>query len=412
MFKDEFVSIRKRKRCPKPTISTVIPVSFYPKSRSSDSFTPSLHVASSSTSLTPECSEAHSADERVSGSPRALDASNVPPKRLVELPGIVRVIYDDSDTEYTSESSAAMLSRSVSPALSTSQTLGDFDQTFSDFVSDDLPVRTVGPGHRFLYPLHEPGERIAERTRRLRIRTAAVIRSLPATVEEIIDISDDHSSQRYLGVNSGQNVSTLSVNSSSKLRRVSGTVNLRGTFHESGRVRAHPSSTSPTELSRASLGLGMLAPSARSMSPISAYSSVDTLVDHGHELPHSSGDVKAPSDATVSSTTISSMSSAKSRSTLPPSLSSPAYLLNDHSKPMFQQTQPSRNPSTHLASHDRGVRQGARQNTQDRGHPGDPLWSCAKIAQSTTKRAARRGHAPRKSRVFSNPSLAALALSL
>ncbi|KIJ17257.1 hypothetical protein PAXINDRAFT_167998 [Paxillus involutus ATCC 200175] len=398
-FNLKFMSNGRPKRCPKTIISTVLPVNSFPKSQGADSFPLSPHVAYSSTSPTSNYGEPHSPYEGSSSSAYAFNAS---------VMDNLDDICHDWDVDDGSQSSATLFSRSVSPTLCTNQPLSDTSHAFSEFVSEDLPVRPTESRHCFIYPLHEPGERTAERIQRLRARTAAILKSLPATVGNITDGFDSQVPQNNLGVYGNRHV--LPVASSSKLRRVSGIANLRDTSHDGDRMAIHPASISRTEMSKAPFELDMLA-SSRSMSPFSACSSVDTLVDLGHALPRSSGDLKTVWDATISSTSITSKAAANSHSTflpLPPPLDLPTYT----SKSMFQETRPSRDLLIRRPQRNGRAQHGLRQNNHGCGHAGEPLWSCAKIARSAVKHAARRGHAPRESRVVSHLSLAALALPL
>jgi hypothetical protein len=140
---------------------------------------------------------------------------------------------------------------SLAPSLqrsATNQPLSDTSHAFSEFVSEDLPVRPTESRHCFIYPLHEPGERTAERIQRLRARTAAILKSLPATVGNITDGFDSQVPQNNLGVYGDRRV--LPAASSSKLRRVSGIANLRDTSHDGDRMALHPASISRTEMSK------------------------------------------------------------------------------------------------------------------------------------------------------------------
>ncbi|KAF9228590.1 hypothetical protein BS17DRAFT_199062 [Gyrodon lividus] len=232
-FNYDFMSNGRRKHCPQPPISSVPPVKS-PKSQDAHLFPMSLHVACNSTSLMPDC------DEPYSGCP--FNAS------LVELPINLDDMFHDWDMDNGSQSSATILSRSVSPTLSTNQPLSDTNHTFSEFVSTDLPARLTESRHCFIYPLHEPGERIAERTQQLRARTAAILRSLPATVENITDAFDNYVPQKHQHLGIYDDGHPLTVALSPKLRRVSGIPNMRNTFRGGDPVPIHPASISRTEL--------------------------------------------------------------------------------------------------------------------------------------------------------------------
>ncbi|KIK96727.1 hypothetical protein PAXRUDRAFT_825628 [Paxillus rubicundulus Ve08.2h10] len=401
-FNFEFISNGRPKRCPQTIISAALPVNYFPESQGANSSPLSPHVAYSSTSPPPNYAEPHFLYDCSSSSAHAFDTS---------VMDNLDNICHDWDLDHCSQSSATLLSRSVSPTLSTNQPLSDTSHAFSDFVSEDLLAPPTESQHCFIYPLHEPGARTAEHIQRLRARTAAILGSLPATVGKITDGFDSHVPQDNLGVYGDRHM--LPVASSSKLRRVSGIANLRDTSRDSDRMAIHPASNSRTEISKvvqASLELDMLALSSRSVSPFSACSSVDTLVDLGHALPRSSGDLKMVREATVSSISIASKTAANSRLTF-----FPLPLLGlpmDTPKPVFQETRLARDSLIPRPQRDGRVQHELHQNDHGCGHAGEPLWSCAKIARSASKHAARRGHAPRESRVFRNLSLAALPLPL
>lgn len=244
-FKNEFMT-RRSKRCHE---SNGLTASSFHNSSSSDLFS-SPHLTFISTSLASSRGRPRSLVSSSPSSPCAFDASCDAQYEAKELPCVVQAVYDGWDADHASDSSATILSRPVSPT----QTLGDVDRTFPEFALEHHSSQPIEQGPRFLYPLHEPGERIAKRTQRLRARTAAVVRSLPATVEEIIDISDKSMSALSLspsrpGIYGEQNASCLSVASSSKLRRVSGSANLHHTFRSSGRVQVRDSRASRVNFS-------------------------------------------------------------------------------------------------------------------------------------------------------------------
>ncbi|KAF9239595.1 hypothetical protein BU15DRAFT_74451 [Melanogaster broomeanus] len=166
-------------------LSTLSP----PKSPGAYSPTPSQHVACSSTSLVPNYGAPQCSCECPSSSAHAFNAYGIPPTRVKELPSNSDDIHHGWNVDHSSESLETVLSSSISPTLSTNHPLSDTSHAFSEFASEDLSARPTDSRHYFLYPLHEPGERIAKRTQRLRARTAAVLRSLPATVEDITDHS-------------------------------------------------------------------------------------------------------------------------------------------------------------------------------------------------------------------------------
>lgn len=137
----------------------------------------------------------------------------------------------DIDLDQRTASSATLLSRRVSSTLSTHQLSNEPSCSFSEY---DLSTRlSASRQSSFLYPLHEPGQRTAQRTQRLRARTAAVIMSIPATCEDVID-ADDEAAQVP----------------ASKLRRVPGVRDLRRAFYDGDDRPAHvaPISLEPSKV--------------------------------------------------------------------------------------------------------------------------------------------------------------------
>lgn len=125
----------------------------------------------------------------------------------------------DSDLDQRSASSSTLLSRRVSSSLFTNQLLTDANYASSE--SDLSTQLSESRQSRFLYSLRKPGQMTAQRTQRLRVRTAVVIMSIPATSEDVIDM-DDHEPSNALKV--------PPVAPPSKLRRVSGVRDLRSAF--------------------------------------------------------------------------------------------------------------------------------------------------------------------------------------
>lgn len=139
----------------------------------------------------------------------------------------------DIDLDQRSASSATLLSRRVSSSLSTNKFLTDASS------ESNLSTRlSESRQSRFLYPLHEPGQMTAQRTQRLRARTAAVIMSIPATCEDVIDV-DDHESRKV-----------PPVAQASKLRRVSGVRDLRRAFRDADHGPVHCASISSLGVSK------------------------------------------------------------------------------------------------------------------------------------------------------------------
>jgi len=146
----------------------------------------------------------------------------------------------DWKLELARNSSTTLLpSRSVSPAISTFRSFDDFQRASAG--SDARGAYNQSRENSFVYPLHQPGERIARRTQMLRVRIATIIQSLPATVDDMVDAPGpsapimppaEHVEQHDMSF-----ASRSSVDSSKKLRRVSGCVNLRDNFRRSISLR-------------------------------------------------------------------------------------------------------------------------------------------------------------------------------
>jgi hypothetical protein len=140
----------------------------------------------------------------------------------------------DSDLDQRSTSSSAtLLSHRVSSLLSTNRLLTDANRASSEC---DLPAQLSESRQScFRYPLHEPGQMTAQRTQRLRARTAAIIMSLPATSEEVVDV-DEHELRKAVGA--------PPVAQGPKLRRVSGVRDLRRAFRDADHGPVHFASIS------------------------------------------------------------------------------------------------------------------------------------------------------------------------
>ena len=169
--------------------------------------------------------------------PRICSSTSLPPYSYSSQADLDNDLDDiqtlDSGLDQRSASSATLLSHRVSPSLSTNQLLTDADSASSEF---DSPARlSESRQSRFLYPLHEPGHRTAQHTQRLRARTAAIIMSLPATSEEVVDI-DEHELRKP--------VETPPEVQTHKLRRVSGARDLRRAFRDGDHGPVHFASIS------------------------------------------------------------------------------------------------------------------------------------------------------------------------
>ncbi|KAF8436893.1 hypothetical protein L210DRAFT_3647715 [Boletus edulis BED1] len=227
----------------------------------------------------------------------------------------------------------------------------------------------------------------AQRIQRLRARTAAVIMSLPVTSEEAI-YAEQHEPREV--------VAASPITQAPKLRRVSGVRDLRRAFRDSDHTPVHSASTSSLGVSKASYELGILIDQTPPLSALSPRSSLRTLVELGNGLPHSSGDLKTLCGSTFSSISIASrFTTTKVHSSLPSSR--PSHLPTNSSQSLFPKKFLVHNPLTPRPQRHTSL----RLDTLPSRSPGEMVWSCAKISQSTLKRTARRGHPPR--RVFSNP---------
>ncbi|KAG8217381.1 hypothetical protein J3R82DRAFT_5478 [Butyriboletus roseoflavus] len=238
-----------------------------------------------------------------------------------------------------------------------------------------------------LYPLHEPGQMTAQRTQRLRARIASVIMSIPATCEDVVDVDENQPRKA---------VEEPPVAQVSKLRRVSGLKDLRRAFRDADHVPSHFPSISSLGLSKASHELGILATPTPLLSNLSPRSSLRTLVDLANALPQSSADLKTLCESTLSSVSTASQFATKVHSTLP-LRSSHTCLSPDTSQPIFPGKYPIHNSSIPRPHRHTSL----QQDTRPPQSPREAVWSCAKISRSAVKRAARRGHPPR--RVFSSP---------
>ncbi|KAF8558401.1 hypothetical protein OG21DRAFT_1601009 [Imleria badia] len=325
--------------------------------------------------------------------PRNYSSTSLPPyssSPQADLDNLLDPLDDitlDNDLDQRSASSVTLLSHRVSPSLPTNPLFSDANHASSEF---DLSSRLSESRQScFLYPLHEPGQMTAQRTQRLRARTAAVIKSLPATSEEVVDV-DEHEPRSAVEAPPGAQAP--------KLRRVSCVRDLRRAFRDGEHGPVHFASISSLGVSKASYELGILASPAPPLSPLSPRSSLRTLVDSGNALPQSSGDLKTLCQSTFSSISIASRFPTKVHSSLPLSRPSHTRLPSDTSQSIFRGKYPVHNPLT-PQPHRRHT--SLQLDTPLSRPPGKAVWSCAKISQSTVKRAARRGHPPR--RVFSSP---------
>ena len=146
------------------------------------------------------------------------------------LPPIHEPRQLDWKLELARNSSTTLLpSRSVSPTISTFWSCDDLQHASTQ--SDAQSACDQSRRH-FVYPLHQPGERIAKRTRLLRSRIETIIQSLPATVDDTVDVqaSSPLIPEQWHDVPSA---SRSSSDSCKKLRRVPGCSNLRANFLQS-----------------------------------------------------------------------------------------------------------------------------------------------------------------------------------
>lgn len=148
----------------------------------------------------------------------------------------------DSDLDRRRTSPATRLSHRVSPLRSTNQPFTGFNGASSE---SDLPSR-LSESRQSCPLLRVPGQMTVQRTQRLRSRTAAVIQSLPATSEEVVEV-DDHEPQRAVEISS--------VAPARKLRRVSGVKDLRRAFREGDHGPVHFASISSLGVSKVCIEL-------------------------------------------------------------------------------------------------------------------------------------------------------------
>ncbi|KAI6118699.1 hypothetical protein EDD16DRAFT_977204 [Pisolithus croceorrhizus] len=285
-------------------------------------------------------------------------------------------------------STTLLMSRPVSPDHFAAESQDDIECA-SPHHSSRIPYQ-LGEGTRCsVYPLDKPGDRISLHTRKLRLRTAAILQSLPATVEDTMDqlfLPREHPIQC-----SDQPVDRGSLHSSRKLRRVLGQTDLRDKFCQGISLRRDMTDKPSVDCNK-SLSLPYL------QSCIPAPSSSDTLVE---------------SDASCYSATLAKSKCKDSYLNL--SLDSPPqpFLLPSASnsymvltcKDLHTSRVSSSSPSPHL--HVRSSHGLPLVPCDEFGlvSVGGPLWSCAKITRSATKREARRAALRKKSRSVSRPSI-------
>lgn len=290
-------------------------------------------------------------------------------------------------------STTLLISQPVSLDHIATQSHDDIECTSSHH-SSRIPHHVGGGTRCSLYALNKPGDRIRLRTRKLRLRTAAILQSLPATVEDMVDqlsLPREHPLQY-----SDQLVDQRYLPSSRKLRRVSGQTNLRNKFCQG--ISSHRDVTDKLSVdcnrSTSSLHLQLCVP---------ALSSSDTLVESTASF-YSATSAKSKCKNSYSYLSLNS----SLQPFFSPSASNP-YTLST-CRDLRTSRVSSSSPSPHLH-----VRNGP-------GLPlvpcdefglvsfGGPLWSCAKITRSATKREARRAALRKKSRSVSRPSVLGITI--
>lgn len=309
----------------------------------------------------------------------------------------------DWKLELARNSSTTLLpSRSVSPAMSTFRSFDDFQRASAE---SDAPVAyNQSRESSFVYPIHQPGERIARRTQMLRARIATIIQSLPATVDDVVDAPGpstpiiplaEHVEQHDVSFGSRS-----SVDLSKKLRRVSGFVNLRDNFRRSISVGRD----TPDKLAAAQ-GEHRLFRSSCPRPGSPALSSVDTLV----EAPAPSFPTKQEKiEYKAVCPTIS----------YPPKTPSEPFSTPPSTSPTRRDIRTRK--EAHSASLSSPRRSGPKEQFSRREtcdefglvYIGGPVWSCAKITRSAAKRAARRTTPTKKNGLISYPLIHVFAHSL
>lgn len=290
-------------------------------------------------------------------------------------------------------STTLLMSQSVSPDHTATQSHDDIECTSPHHSSRIL--HHLGEGTRCSpYALNKPGDRIRLHTRELRSRTAAILQSLPATVEDTVDrlsLPPEHLLQY-----SDQLVGQSYLHSSRKLRRVSGQTNLRNKFCQG--ISSHRDVTD-----KLSVDCSKSTSSPYLQLCISALSSSDTLVE---------------STASCYSATPAKSNCKNSYSYLSLDSSPQPFLSPSASNPYTVSTwrdlRTSRvsfsSPSPHL--HVRNSPSLPLVPCDEFGlvSVGGPLWSCAKITRSATKREARCAALRKKSRSVSRPSVLGITI--
>lgn len=177
--------------------------------------------------------------------PRNCSSTSLPPyssSSRADLDNLFDPLDDitlDSDLDQRSASSATLFSHRASSSLSTHLLFSDANPPSSEF---DLSSRLSESRQScFLYPLHEPGQMTAQRTQRLRARTADIIKSLPATSEEVVDVDEDEPPNSVEAPQGAQ---------PPKLRRVSGIRDLRRAFRDGNHGPVHFASVSELGVSK------------------------------------------------------------------------------------------------------------------------------------------------------------------
>ncbi|KAG6334457.1 hypothetical protein ID866_4635 [Astraeus odoratus] len=304
------------------------------------------------------------------------------------------------ELELLSSSSVTLLpSPPASPNGTISQSRDDGESLLSERVRG-LHAQSRESSHSFIYPLNEPGERIAIRIQRLRSRTAAILQSLPVTVVDVDTLDTPNSPRSVLPTSehTDQHCDRHSWRlSSKKLRRVSACTNLRDSFRGSTSIM----NRGVSEEIQSECNLLESSSHPRTL----AHSSVDTLVEPLAQcLPAKVENVKDKN--------------ARSPSSYPPgTLSSPS--------PSSHRSFASQDPRvtstyTSLQHPFTPYPTGSRQSASLRGscdefglvYIGGPLWSCAKISRSAAKRAARRASSSKSTGFMSYASVFPLSGSL
>ncbi|KAI6043132.1 hypothetical protein EDC04DRAFT_836032 [Pisolithus marmoratus] len=289
-------------------------------------------------------------------------------------------------------STTLLLSRPVSPDHFSAQTHHDFE-----YASPRNSSRTphhLGEGTRCSpYLLDKPGDRIGRHTQRLRLRTAEILQSLPATVEDMTDQLPPVTSpqEHFIQYGDQQRNGRGSLHSPRKLRRVSRQTNLRDKFCHGRPLHRDVTDTFVVDCNKPTSH-----PYLRFCTP--ALSSSDTLVEsyasYYSAMLEKSKCKDSHSNLSSASSTQSSLSSSASH---PHILSTRQDL---HTSGVF-----SSSPLPHL--HVRNSPSLLLVPCDEFGlvSVGGPLWSCAKITRSATKREARRTALRKKSPFVPWPSI-------